>query len=85
MPELAQRPADEVRAQAGLHAHEIGGSFSNSRSSASRLIFRRRNDRSLRIEADDVEHVLPDVDPDRCDCRRLMALVLKVAPPQLGA
>ena len=41
---------------------------------------------SLRIEADDLEQFLPDLDRDPRDCRLLMlSWRLKVAPPQLGA
>src|SRR5262245_31702140 len=53
----------------------LGGSFSKLALEREPSDLPPQNDRSLRIEADHVEHVLPDVDPDRRHCRRLMVSI----------
>jgi hypothetical protein len=62
--QAAQRSADEVGAEAGLHADYATRQFLEFHHQRKSLDLPPKNDLAVQIEADKVENILADVDAD---------------------
>ena len=64
MSQRAQYPADEVRAQAGFHANDARRQLLEDISETQAPDLPSESDRSVGAEANEVKHILADVDAE---------------------
>jgi hypothetical protein len=66
MAERSQRPAHEMRAEAGFHANDAGRQFLECRHKVQTLDFSAKRNLSIGRKTDDMKNIFADVDANRC-------------------